>query len=200
MTTDNGGAPCVTRSLLSLAICKPRIRTQATKGSLIFGFGANEEPMERRLIYIAEITELPLKSGDYYRKFRDRPDCIYEWRETGSLMWRRGSRFHKNGSERKSDIGLPPNYPKATVLLSRNFRYFGRAGTTDYAEEFPLINATIRKLGRWYEVHHTRKLRAELLRLKRRLWRTHHAMKIGNPTSDNVNTRCNKASAVVKIC
>ncbi len=39
MTADNGGAPCVHRRLLSLAICKPKIRKAANRGDLIFGFG-----------------------------------------------------------------------------------------------------------------------------------------------------------------
>jgi hypothetical protein len=39
MVADNGGAPCVSNGLLSLAICKPMIRKMAESGSLIFGFG-----------------------------------------------------------------------------------------------------------------------------------------------------------------
>jgi hypothetical protein len=42
MVVDNGGAPCVTRKLLSLAICKPKIRKSAERGSLIFGFGGKQ--------------------------------------------------------------------------------------------------------------------------------------------------------------
>ena len=55
MVTDNGGAPCVFRKLLSLAICKPKIRKSAKKGSLVFGFGGKR--YQERLIYIARVTD-----------------------------------------------------------------------------------------------------------------------------------------------
>jgi hypothetical protein len=54
MVADNGGAPCVFRNLLSLAICKPKIRKSAKKGALIFGFGGKD--YQERLIYIAHVT------------------------------------------------------------------------------------------------------------------------------------------------
>jgi Nucleotide modification associated domain 2 len=41
LTNDDGGAPCVQGDLLSLAICKPMIRSTARPGDLIFGFAAN---------------------------------------------------------------------------------------------------------------------------------------------------------------
>ena len=54
IVADNGGAPCVRNNLLSLAICKPKIRRTAGKGSFIFGFGGKE--YKERLIYIARVT------------------------------------------------------------------------------------------------------------------------------------------------
>ena len=53
MMTHNGGAPCVHDDLLSLAICKPKIRKAAPIGSLIFGFG---KALGGRLIYTARVT------------------------------------------------------------------------------------------------------------------------------------------------
>src|SRR2546430_139428 len=92
MTVDNGGAPCVVKSLLSLAICKPAIRRSATEGDLIFGFGANPDPMSNRLIYIAEVSKdsKELTNGDYYRlpRYALRPDCIYEWTSDGEFRRR----------------------------------------------------------------------------------------------------------------
>ena len=55
MVADNGGAPCVWRNLLSLAICKPMIRRAAAKGALIFGFGGKE--FSERLLYIAKVEK-----------------------------------------------------------------------------------------------------------------------------------------------
>ncbi len=42
MIADTGGAPCVTSDLLSLALCKPKIRQSAGVGALIFGFGGKK--------------------------------------------------------------------------------------------------------------------------------------------------------------
>ncbi|MCC6277283.1 MAG: hypothetical protein IT289_05135 [Oligoflexia bacterium] len=53
MTVDSGGAPCVFRGTLSLAICKPAIRSSCTVGNWIFGFGSKKKC--EKLIYIAEI-------------------------------------------------------------------------------------------------------------------------------------------------
>src|SRR6266699_3508357 len=76
MTGDNGGAPCVAGNLLSLAICKPKIRRTAGKESLVFGFGGKR--FEERLIYIAQVTA-KLEGDAYYRQreYAKRPDCIY---------------------------------------------------------------------------------------------------------------------------
>jgi hypothetical protein len=199
MMVDNGGAPCVRNGLLSLAICKPRIRSSAGKRSLIFGFGANGEPMSNRLIYIAKITEDPLKHGKYYDRFRSRRDCIYTRTKTGRLIWKNNSRFHKNGSEAHRDIGFSPDYKKATVLLSRDFRYFGRKGTADYGETFTLIKGAIRELGQGHRVYHRSTLRSQLLALKRKMWSQHKKMKIGRPTVADTSGRCNSGGPV-EVC
>src|SRR5881296_1719497 len=80
MVADNGGAPCVTGKLLSLAICKPKIRKSAGRGSLIFGFGGKE--YQERLIYIARVTG-KLEGEAYYQQpqYARRPDCIYRVEE-----------------------------------------------------------------------------------------------------------------------
>src|SRR5882762_4837638 len=76
IVVDSGGAPCVWNNVLSLAICKPKIRKNAAKGSLVFGFGGKD--YEERLIYIAKVT-MKLEDTAYYRqrKYARRPDCIY---------------------------------------------------------------------------------------------------------------------------
>lgn len=82
----NGGAPCVQDRLLSLAICKPMIRSTAEpEEDLIFGFAANSLHCDNRLIYIARIEE-KVRNGDYYRekRFADRGDRVYECIEAAS--------------------------------------------------------------------------------------------------------------------
>jgi len=74
IVVDSGGAPCVNGNLLSLALCKPKIRKTAKKGSFVFGFGGKE--YEERLIYIARVTA-KLEGTAYYqrREYARRPDC-----------------------------------------------------------------------------------------------------------------------------
>jgi hypothetical protein len=57
LIADNGGAPCVTNDLLSLAICKPMTRKTAEIGDLIFGFAANSLNPDNRLIYVSRVTD-----------------------------------------------------------------------------------------------------------------------------------------------
>jgi hypothetical protein len=64
---DSGGAPCVQKGLLSLAICKPMIRSSARCGDFILGFAANSlRPSDNRLIYAARVTR-KLCNGEYYK-------------------------------------------------------------------------------------------------------------------------------------
>jgi len=54
VVADTGGAPCVWERVLSLALCKPKIRRAAREGDMVFGFGGKD--YGERLIYIAEVT------------------------------------------------------------------------------------------------------------------------------------------------
>jgi hypothetical protein len=42
MTSDSNCAPCVHRGVLTIALCKPRIRQRAPQGSWVYGFAAPE--------------------------------------------------------------------------------------------------------------------------------------------------------------
>jgi len=94
LTADNGGAPCVQDGLLSLAICKPMIRTTAELEDVIFGFAANSLHRANRLIYIARIGK-KVCNGDYYRekRFANRGDCVYEWHRS-RFVWRQRALHH----------------------------------------------------------------------------------------------------------
>ena len=57
LTTDNGGAPCVENELLSLCICKPKIRMSAKVGDWIIGMGGKSvNDLRNRLIYLAKVA------------------------------------------------------------------------------------------------------------------------------------------------
>jgi hypothetical protein len=188
VVADVGGAPCVWRGMLSLAICKPMIRKCAGEGALIFGFGGKE--YGERLIYIAEVTEKP-ECGDYYRKpqYAKRPDCIYRSIH-GKAERRPNARFHTESDERKKDVGM--RFEEAHVLLSQNFRYFGKAGTDSYKQDFPAIARLIKGLKRGHRLNHSKELRRQLMDLKKQAWRKYRRMMIGSPTEANQSRLCNR--------
>src|SRR5271155_4791113 len=92
LTTDDDGAPCVTPGLLSLAICKPMIRSTADPQDIIIGFAANSLHADNRLIYVARVTK-KLTNGEYFTQpeYAARGDCIYEWR-AGRFRVRAGAK------------------------------------------------------------------------------------------------------------
>jgi hypothetical protein len=194
MTTDNGGAPCVSNGLLSLAICKGKIRCKAEAESIIFGFAAKKLKRDERLIYIAVVKE-KLAKGEYYlgdSGYKSRPDCIYKLGKDGQTAKRKKTaKFHTKSDERKRDVGM--KFENANVLLSDNFRYFGEKGTDDYKQKYPAIKAVIKKLKQGHRVNHDENLRDELLRLKEEMWRKFTKKKLGEPTSKDRCTLCNRS-------
>src|SRR5229473_2715186 len=143
LVADSGGAPCVTEELLSLAICKPMIRSTAKAGDVIFGFAANALHKDNRLIYIAVIKD-NLGTGRYFREhvYMNRDDCIYRWQDREFVI-RSDARFHETGANLEHDLGAPPDYARANVLLSDDFRYFGGSGAFNYKDEFLEIKAAV---------------------------------------------------------
>lgn len=177
MTHDTGAAPCVENSLLTLAICKPCIRSSAVPGDIIFGFGSRR--FGERLIYIAVVTE-KLAEAEYYKQseYAVRPDCIYEIID-GKARVKKDVRFHQDGSAIMTDIG--PGLRRANVLISRDFRYFGKSGTGDYKTMFPAIGRAVSLLKRGHRVNHPPALRSELTRLKNRIWEIYPDKVNGRP-------------------
>jgi hypothetical protein len=188
IVSDSGGAPCVWNNLLSLALCKPKIRKTAAKGSFVFGFGGKD--YEERLIYIARVTA-KLEGPAYYRqrKYARRPDCIYRV-ENGSAVRKAQAQHHCDSDHRKKDVGL--RFERAYVLLSNDFRYLGRKGTEDYKKRYPKIARLIEALKRGHRRYHSATLRKELMALKAEIWRKYHGKKIGSPTEKDRSRPCNQ--------
>ena len=182
LTTDDGGAPCVQDGLLSLAICKPMIRSTAAVGDLIFGFAANVLHRDNCLLYIARITE-KVQDGRYYvnKRFAPREDCIYE-RSGHRFVWRQGA-LHHGPNDLVHDLGEYPAYPKSNVLLSTDFRYFGAKGNAEYKVLHHTIKEAVEGLGRGHRVSHDEPLRIELLALKQEVWRAPRHRQTGQPSS-----------------
>ena len=191
LVADTGGAPCLTDRLLSLAICKPNIRKTASVGSLIFGFGGRK--YGERLIYIARITDKPA-AGDYYRdpRYASRADCIYR-DVNGRAVLKSNARYHAITDQRRKDVGL--HFERAFVLLSDDFRYFGRRGTDDYKFRFSRIRDAVESLGRGHRRFHSDALREELLALKKEMWGRFSRAKNGPPTDRDPAKPCNSESA-----
>lgn len=187
LITDNGGAPCVYRGILSLAICKPKIRKTANVGALVFGVGGQR--LAGRLIYAAYVTEKP-PVGEYYRnsRFHNRPDCIY--REVDGRPERiSNAQFHSKYDESGTDVG--GQFEKAFVLLSNDFCYFGETGTTDYMKSSPTLTSMLARLKRGHRRNHQSSVHQELCTLAKELWRKGLTGKQGNPSDADKSRRCN---------
>lgn len=165
LTVDDGGAPCVADGLLSLAICKPMIRSTAEVEDIIIGFAATSLHADNRLIYVARVTG-KLRGGDYFKqpKYAHREDCIYEWR-AGRFTVRLGAIHHGSPADLVHDLGKHAGYPRANTLLSQQFCYYGAAGSDAYKKTFPTVRMAVGGLKQGHRVHHSAKLIDEMDRL-----------------------------------
>lgn len=177
MTADNGGAPCLMNDLLSLAICKPKIRHKAKVGDWIIGLGGKH--LGDGIIYVAQVTGTA--GREYYgvRKFTRRPDCIYHFRE-GGLTRKKSAAYHENPANMATDLGAGPDYRNARVLLSLDFRYFGKKREAVP----PALMAFADSIGRGHRVNHDPARRRALVCLIGGLWGKHTGPTvIGEPHS-----------------
>jgi Nucleotide modification associated domain 2 len=187
LTSDNGGAPCVHGNMLSLAICKPRIRSTAEIGSFIVGIGG--KPLGGRLIYIACING-KVVDGLYYHAtcFRRRPDCIYE-NVAGHAKIRRGTIFHKEGDQTKRDVGV--QFEDAEVLLSHDFRYFGQNGTTDWKKCYSTLSEMVEELEIGHRRNHNEGVYNDLCKLRADIWNKYPENLNSKPTEKAENKLLN---------
>jgi putative DNA base modification enzyme with NMAD domain len=193
LRVDNGGAPCVQSGLLSLAICKPGIRSKAQCGDLIFGFAANSlRPRDNRLIYAARVHR-KLSNGEYYKESRyaGREDRIYKFKAR-RFVRRKDAQHHVHAWDLSHDLGDYPKYRRACVLLSTDFRYFGKASSDEYKNHFPRVRHAVEQLGRGYRVHHGAELQEELLEMEAWVWQSTHKKKSGLPTSAPSRRACHR--------
>jgi len=125
---DCGFAPCVDGGrLLTFATCKPGIRHKAKIGDLIIGISAANIG-GGRLIHIFRVTDIEEKGGYYRSKVNwTRRDCIYADYH-GQPVHRGTSNRHLSPEHWLTDVGR--DWKAARVLISDDFRYFGRVGTT----------------------------------------------------------------------
>ena len=172
--------PGTTWDLLTLAICKPAIRSAAQPGDWIFGFGDNEG-LDNRLIYIAEVTGKLTRSTYYLADaFSSRPDCIYHRDETGHLVRRRGATFHTE-DDKERDVGEFPEYRRANVILSTNFKYFGRLLSPAVPQ---CVRDFVRAMGQGHRSNLAQvpEVASALNQLREHVWRNFDRMRSDSPT------------------
>ena len=100
--------------------------------------------------------------------------------------------FHEGAGHLEHDLGAPPHYGNATVLLSEgveNFRYFGSQCPVQYKKMFPRLGDEIERLRRGHRVNHDLKLYAELVCLKEQLWKVHSPI-ASTPIPSQPDGRC----------
>lgn len=136
---DYDGAPCISNvpdfdvpAALTLAICKPMIRTQAQVGDRILGITSKAlaakygYPLDS-VIYAAVVDQV-LDGKDYYKlEFAHRLDCIYSFSETtGKFARVPTTGIHSCPTDIERDLGVYPMYKRSRVLVCKSFRYFGK--------------------------------------------------------------------------
>jgi hypothetical protein len=158
----------------------------AKVGDWVLGFGARSvEDLRGRLIYVARVTHVE-EDGNYYRlsKYRDRPDCIYASDGSG-YVYRKGSRFH-GPDDLEHDLGPPPEFARARVLLSDRFIYFGR-GDGPSLESIDDIYA---ELPRDFIKNHEHEIRERLEKFIRKVFLDFELGSHGKPTHKPSRSRC----------
>lgn len=186
LVVDNGGAPCIHGDVLSLSICKPRIRVDANMGDWVVGFGGKSSPkLRERLIYIAKVTEVAA-SGEYYRDamYHSRPDCIYRATDAG-YEYIEGSQYHSK-EDLEHDLGVPHSYGRARSLLSKRFAYFGN----NHAQSIASVSDIYHGLPRDYVKNHDADIRARLERFISDVIEQHGYGKHGEPTHLDFSAKC----------
>jgi hypothetical protein len=177
LTVDAGGAPCVSNGELSLAICKPAIRSSSKRGDIILGFAANGLYRKNCLVYLARVTK-KIDGRKYFSKskYAGRPDCIYRW-DGHAFEWKSDAKFH-SPSFLVHDLGRAPGYKRANVILSEtedDFRYFGAKCPVDYKREYRHLKSLVEELGQGHRVNFGPELRKEIREFIRQLWATSSA-------------------------
>ena len=91
------------------------------------------------------------------------------WANRGEVRQESKGDVPEGAGHLEHDLGAPPHYGNATVLLSEgveNFRYFGSPCPVQHKKMFPRLRDEIERLRRGHRVNHDIKLYAELSRLK----------------------------------
>ena len=118
ITHDEGTAPCVDNGLLSLCICKPKIRRVAVPGDWVIATGSKVRVSKiPKIVFAAKITK-KISMETYALEDNKRSDSIYEF--DGFSLIHNGSPIHRNEKAQAVDKS------GRNCLLSQKFWYFGQ--------------------------------------------------------------------------
>ncbi len=175
---DAGGAPCVRQGMLSLAICKPMLRATVQNGDIVIGLAANNIHRRNGVVYIARVTQC-LQDGQYYRdsRYQRRPDCIYRFR-FGEWIQIRNS-FH-SPADIDRDLGRRREHTQ--VIISLDFRYFGKKRFDVDWTLYPELRKKVDRLMQGHRVRHSEAVERELTTLSKRLFALSRRKVVGKPT------------------
>ena len=117
ITHDEGKAPCVDNGLLTLCICKPKIRRVAVPGDWVIATGSKVRVSKTpKIVFAAKITK-KISMETYALEDNKRSDSIYEF--DGFSLIHNGSSIHRDEKAQAADkSGI-------NCLFSQKFWYFG---------------------------------------------------------------------------
>ncbi|MED5524576.1 MAG: hypothetical protein VX447_07490 [Pseudomonadota bacterium] len=134
---DYGFAPNPFHGVLTLATCKPKIRSGAKIGDLIFGCGSKSNGMIDKIIYVMEVNE-KISFDEYWSdaQYESKKPCLY----SSKSWWYGDNIYHRNNdgvwiqedSHHSFERGLinernvKTDTSSNNVLVSRNFIYWGK--------------------------------------------------------------------------
>lgn len=114
MTVFANMAPCDYRGCLSLAICKPLVRSAAAIGDVVIGLVSSTLYRVKGLVAYVGVVDSIVPTREYYDAasvgYAERPDCIYQATPDGRLVHKRQVAFHcigpgADGDRRKDSTG-----------------------------------------------------------------------------------------------
>jgi hypothetical protein len=124
------------------------------------------------------------EDGDYYESptYEDRGDRIYIRGDDGRFRLRSDARYHEDSTHLATDLGSFPEYERARVLISDDFRYFGSAPNSETADlsRYPRLQSLLRSLGQGHRVNHPAELAKELRELLRSAWSDYPVRSLGS--------------------
>lgn len=113
---DTGMAPCIDNGMVSLATCKPKIRSSAKPGDWVIG--CLPSPDQCEVVWAGRVAQ-SIEVGEFECQYHGRSDAIY--RGTPNAYERLRPTYHPDADEFRKDTSAP-----VLVFAQGETWYFGR--------------------------------------------------------------------------